>query len=122
MEEVFIIAGSHSSLLPAALALGGEGMLAGFVFAVAFADLLLNFFGDEVDGGVEIGFVVFSVKIRAGHGQADGTFEFAFGGFIGVVFEDDPRIDGKAIQVFQLFDAGKNMVFNGLGQGYVMSR
>jgi len=94
----------------------------GFVFAVAFADLLLDFFGDHVDAGVKIGLVIFSVEVRARHGQAHRTLELPVGGLGGVVLKDDPGIDGKAIEVFELPNPGENVIFNRLGQRHIMRR
>ena len=36
-----------------------------FVFAVAFADLLFDLFYDDVDGSVEVAFVVFGKEVRS---------------------------------------------------------
>src|SRR5882757_7148959 len=81
--------GVHSFSKPGGLApafnAGRFSVFSGLPFAVSFADLLLDFFGDEVDRGVEIAFVIFGVKIGAGHGQAHGTFKLPARGFGRVV-------------------------------------
>src|SRR6185295_15326130 len=54
-------------------------VFASLAFAVAFSDLLFNFFGDLIDGGIEIAFGVLREKVRAAHSQPHGALELAFG-------------------------------------------
>ena len=97
-------------------------MFAGFVFALAFADLLFDFFGDEIDGGVEVIFDVFGEEVGSGDFEADGAGELAFGGF-GLVEDDgDAGGEGKAVEVGDFLHAGDDVIFDGLGFFQVMGR
>jgi hypothetical protein len=61
--EVFLLAG--------ALGAGSDFVLTGLVFAVAFADLLFDLLGYQVNGGIEIAFDVLSEKVGARDSEAD---------------------------------------------------
>src|SRR5437868_5003143 len=55
----------------------GDFVFARLVFALAFADLLLDFFGDEIDRRVEIALAVFGEEIGAADGEADRAGELS---------------------------------------------
>jgi len=59
--------------LASLLAARGNLVFAGLPLAVAFADLLLDFFGDLVNGRVKIAFDVLGKKIGTMHTQANGA-------------------------------------------------
>src|SRR6266852_7470850 len=97
-------------------------MFAGLVFIFALAELLLDFFCDQVDGRVKVGFEIFGVKIGSGQRQPNGAFKLAVGGFAGVVLENHAGIDGETVQMLQLMNAGKDMIFDGFGQRDIVRR
>ncbi len=93
-----------------------------FVFAVAFSDLLLDFFGNDIDGRVEVAFVVFGKEVRAADAETYRTGKLSFGHASVVVFERDAGFHDAGFQVFQLVEFGKNVIFNGFRQSHVMRR
>jgi len=64
---------SEFRVLPGPFGPGGDGVLGCFAFAVALADLLLDFLGDAVDGGVHVALVIDGKKIRSTHPEAHGA-------------------------------------------------
>src|ERR1035438_2899782 len=62
-----------SGILAGLLAACGNLVFAGLPLAVAFVDLLRDFFGDLVNGRVKITFDVLGKKIGSAHTQADGA-------------------------------------------------
>jgi hypothetical protein len=104
------------------LAARGNLVFAGLPLVVAFADLLLDFFGDLVNGRVKIAFDVLGKKIGPVHTQANGAGPLFSGGAGMIVFERHPRINGalvKMVEFLQLFD---DMILDGLGQSDVVRR
>jgi hypothetical protein len=91
-------------------------------FAVAFSDLLFDFFGDLVNGCVKVAFHVFGEKVRAAHAQAHGATELFFRNARMVVFERDARVNGALVKMVELFQTAENMVFYGFGERYVVRR
>jgi hypothetical protein len=98
------------------------GMFAGFVFAVTFADLLLDFLGHKIDGGVEIALAILGKQVGTGHGQAEGAGELLFGGLPMVVFKRHAGVDGKTVEVIEFIDACDDVVFDGFRQSQIVRR
>ena len=92
-------------------------MVAGLGLVVALPNLLLDFFGDQVNGLVQVLFAIFGEEVRAPYAQAHGTGKGLFGNALVVVFQDDPRVNRPLIQVLKLFQFGDDVIFNGFGQG-----
>tara|TARA_A100001037_G_scaffold255369_1_gene240924 strand:+ start:62 stop:511 length:450 start_codon:yes stop_codon:yes gene_type:complete len=105
-----------------ALSLGWFAGPLGLFLTMLFADLLLDFLGDEIDGGVEIVFRVLGVKIRTPDPEPNGTLELFFGRFGVVVFEAHPGIDSPAIKMLQFVNSAENVIFDGLGQFDIVGR
>jgi len=97
-------------------------MLASLVLIMALADLLLDFLGDQVDGGVKVLFEIFRKQVRAGKRESYRTGKLPLGRFGLVMFERDPRVDGTPVQVLQFVDSADNVIFNGFSQSHVMGR
>ena len=93
-----------------------------FSFAVPFANLLFDLFGDQIDGGIEIAFGIFGKEIGTADAEPHRAFELFFGGFGLVVFEIHAGVHGPAVKVFQFLDASQDVVFDGFGQFDVMRR
>ena len=74
---------------------GRLGVFARLVFAVPFADLLFDFFGDQVDRGIKIAFEIFRKEVRSRERQANRAAKLAFGGLGMIMLERDP---GEAAQ------------------------
>src|SRR5208337_1706060 len=72
----------------------GDLVLAGLPFVVALADLLFDFFGDLVNGGVQVAFDVLGKKVGPAHAYPDGAGELFSGGAGMVMFEGHARING----------------------------
>ncbi|MDB6038553.1 MAG: hypothetical protein JWM99_2394 [Verrucomicrobiales bacterium] len=97
-------------------------MLARFEFALTFADLLFELFGNQVDGGIKIAFGIFRKKVGAGNRQANGTAELLIRSLQIVVLKGNARIDRPAIKVFEFVDARENMFLNRLRQRHIVCR
>src|SRR5262249_36860422 len=113
---------SESRFLPPAFGAGGLGVFAGFVFALALADLLLDFLGDQIDRGVEVAFSVLRKEVRSGNGEPHGTVELLFGRFPMVMFEGHTSVKGEAVEVVEFVDSRHDMVLDGFGKRYVVGR
>ena len=113
---------SGLGFLNQALSLGWFTGPLGLFLTMLFADLLLDFLGDEIDGGVEIVFRVLAVKIRTPDPEPNGTLELFFGRFGVVVFEAHPGIDSPAIKMLQFVNSAENVIFDGLGQFDIVGR
>jgi hypothetical protein len=100
----------------------GNLVFAGLPFVVTFADLLLDFFGNLVDGRVQITFDVFGKKIGSAHAEANGAAKLFSGGTGVVVFEGHPRINGALVKMIEFLQLSQNVVLNGLGQGDIVRR
>src|ERR1051325_7458321 len=90
VSSLFILPSSFLSnrrFLPGAFGARGDFVFAGFVFALPLADLLFDFFGDDVDGGVEIAFTILGEQVRSADAEADRTGELPFRGARVVVLE-----------------------------------
>jgi hypothetical protein len=114
--------GLEGGFLSPPFALRGLGMFAGLVLVMAFAELLFEFLGDQIDGGVEITFGIFGIEIGSWHGQAHGTGELLFGSAFAVQFECDADINGAMVEVIEFFDPRHEMIFDGFGECQVMGR
>src|SRR5690349_5957799 len=101
---------------------GGFGMFAGFVFALTFANLLLDFLGDEVNRGVKVAFSILRKEVGTGYGKPHGAAELSFGRFSMVVLECYARINGETVKVVKLVDAGDDVVLDRFGQGQIVRR
>lgn len=95
-------------------------MLGRFAFAMTFANLLLNFLGNTINGDIKIVLLVDSEKIGAAHSQADGTRKLFFRKTGVVMFQGHPRINCPLVEMFQLIKPVKNMIFNGFGQRHIV--
>ena len=93
-----------------------------FVFAMAFADLLFDLFYDDVDGSVEIAFVVFGEEVRSADAETYRTRKLSFGHASVIVFERDARFHDAGFQVLQFVEFGKNVIFNSFRQSHIMRR
>ena len=100
----------------------GNFMFCRLPFAVAFADLLFDFFGYPVNGRVKVSFAVLGKQVRAAHVQTNGTTELSFWDTSMIVFKGDARINNTLIVVIQFFQLAENMVFDGFGQCNVVRR
>jgi hypothetical protein len=109
-------------VLPLALARGRLAFVARFVFAVAFANLLLDLFGDKIDGGVEIAFRILSKQVRPRHDQAHGAAKLPFGRLGVVMLQSDSSINREAVHVLEIRYPVLDMILDGLGQRHVMRR
>lgn len=106
---------SGGGILALALAAGGFRVFAGLVLAVALADLLFDFLGHEVYGGVKILLHILRKKIRARNAKPHRAFELALRNLGGIMFQRDARIDGEAVEMFELVQPCEDMLFDGLG-------
>ena len=97
-------------------------MVFGFELIVTFAELLLDFLGDQIHGGIEVVFRILGEKVGAGNGQTNRAGELLFGRLELVEFKNDAGINRIPIHVFQLVDAGNDVVFHGFGHGDVVRR
>ena len=91
-------------------------MFDGLPLVVALADLLFNFFGHQIDGGVEIILPVFGEQIRSANAQLDRATELFFRYTGMIMLQRDPRIHNPLIHVVQLVELGNDVVFNGFCQ------
>src|SRR6266446_8962086 len=113
---------SDPVFLAAAFGAGRQGVFAGFVFALALADLLLDFFGDEVNRGVKVALGVLGKEVGSRHGQPHGAVELFFRSFSMVMFERHTSVNGEAVEVVELVDPRHDMVLDGLGERHVVGR
>ena len=97
-------------------------MLARGAFAVAFADLLFDFFGDLVNGRIQIAFNVFGIQIGSAQAQADRAGELFSGGAGMVVFQRYARVNGAPVKMVEFLDLVQDVIFDGPGQGDVVRR
>ena len=91
-------------------------MLGGFAFAVAFTDLLFDFFCDAIDGGVHVALLIHGKEIRSAHSQAHRAGELFFRSAGIVVFEGHTGINSPLVEVVELIQPGENMLFDGFGE------
>ena len=61
-------------------------------------------------------------KVGAGNGKTHGAFELAFGGLGVVAVQADAGVDGEAVDMLELVNAGEDVFLDGLGQGHIMRR
>lgn len=92
----------------------------GLGLAVAFADLLGDLFGHDVNGGVEVSLAVLGKQVRSAHTQPDGAGKGALGGARVVVFERDAGVNGAFVKVVQLFDLGDDVILDGFRQRHAV--
>src|SRR5437773_607820 len=115
-------AGSDPGFLASAFGAGGLRVFAGFVFALALADLLLDFFGDEVNRGVKVALGVLGKEVGSRHGEPHGTVELFFRSLSMVMLERHTSVNGEAVEVVELVDPRHDMVLDGFGERHVMGR
>jgi len=111
-----------AGILAGLLAARGNLVFAGLPLAVAFADLLLDFLGDLVNGRVKVAFGVFGKKIGSPHSEADGAAKLSSGGASMIVFERHPRVNGALVKMVEFLQLFCDMVLDGPGQFDVVSR
>src|SRR5438093_13262332 len=99
------VATSDARFLAPAFGAGGFGVLAGFVFVVPFADLLLDFLGDQVNRRVEVALPILRKQVRSRHGEAHGTGELLFRSLSVVVLQGHSGINGEAVEMVELVEA-----------------
>ena len=91
-----------------------------FVFALAFADLLLNLFFHQINRCVQIAFAIFGEQVRAADSQAHRTAELPLRDPHMIVLQCDPRVDHAGIQAIQFIELGEHVLLNGIRQRYVV--
>ena len=91
-------------------------MLGRFAFAMAFTDLLFDFFGDAIDGGVHVALLINGKEIGSTHSKAHRAGELFFRGAGIVVFEGHTGINSPLVEVVELIQPGENMLFNGFSK------
>ena len=101
--------------LALAFAFGSFAVITRFEFIMTLADLLLDFFRDQVDRGIQISLGIFSEQIGAWFGDANGTFKLTFRELGVILFDHDAGIDCPWIQMSELLDARNDMRFDGVG-------
>ena len=106
---------SKSPIFELLLCLGRLGVVTRLGLAAAFAQLLLDFLCDDVNGRVKVLLAVLGKKIRTTNAETDGTGERLFRRARVVVFEGDSRVNHPLVQVVKLFNLGHYVIFNGLG-------
>ena len=97
-------------------------MVAGLIFVMPLAQLLLHLLGDQVNGGIKIALAILGKQVGAGHGKPQRAGELPLRHFQMVMFQRNPRAGGVVIQVFQLFNSGQDMIFNRLGESDIVRR
>ena len=97
-------------------------MFAGLIFALPLSDLLLDFFGYQIDGSIEVAFDVLGEQVRTRKGKPNGTGKGALRRPGLVMLEGDTRIGGETVQMFEFRDSDDDVIFDGLGQRHVMRR
>ena len=109
-------------ILAGLLAARGNLVLAGLPFAVAFADLLLDFFGDLVNGRIKVAFDILGKKIGSAHSQANGAAKLFSGGAGMIVFERHPRVNRALVKMVEFLQLFHDMILDGPGQRDVVRR
>src|ERR1035437_4681725 len=104
------------------LAARGNLVLASLPLVVAFADLLLDFFGDLVNGRVKIAFDILGKKIGSAHTQANGAAKLFSGGARMVMFKRHAGVNGALVKVVEFLQLFYDMILEGLGQRDVVRR
>jgi len=97
-------------------------MFSSEVFILPLADLLFNFFDNQVDCSVEIAFNIFGKKIGTRKRKAKRAGELLVRGLGFIMLESHPSIDRIAVQVGQLLNFADDVIFDGFGQCYVVRR
>lgn len=97
-------------------------MFARLVLAVTFTDLPLHLLGHEINCRIHIGLGIFCKQVRTRNGQTHGTLELPLLCLGFVMFQRDTRINGEAILVIQLLNAGNHMLLQCLGQLQIVRR
>ena len=95
-------------------------VLAGFVLVVPLADLLLDFLGHLVNGGVEVAFGIHGKEVRATDTKSHRTAKLLLRHTSVIVFESYAGIDGPSVKMFQFIKASENVVFDGFRQRQIM--
>jgi hypothetical protein len=101
---------------------GGIFVLSRLNLAVTLADLLLDFFGNDVYGRVQVAFAGLGEQVGPPHRNLHGTIELPFRHAAMVVLEGDARVNGPPIQMVQLLDLLANAIGERFRQRNVMER
>jgi hypothetical protein len=109
-------------LLAVPFATGGHFHVSRFEFVVPLSDLLLDFFGDQVNGGIQIAFDVLGEKVRTRQGDAHRAGELALGGPGLIMLDGNPRRGREPVQVFEFIDSADDVIFDGPRQAHIVSR
>lgn len=97
-------------------------MFAGDELVVSLADLLFEFFRDQIDCGVKVTLDIFGKEVRAWQRKAHGTGELSFGSLGLIMLEGDPGVDGETVEMRQLVNSANDMIFDGFGEGEIVRR
>jgi hypothetical protein len=116
----FLLPCSKRRFLARAFRAGGDFMFPRFVFALAFADLLLDLFFHQINRRIEIALAVFGEQVRASHGQAYRTAELPLRNPHMIVLERDASMQDARIQAIQFVELREHVLLNGIRQRYVV--
>jgi hypothetical protein len=116
----FLLPWLKRRFLPRPFGAGGHLVLASFVFALAFAYLLLDLFFHQIDGGVEIAFAIFGEQVRPADAQAHRAAELPFRDPHVIVLKRDPRVNDARVQTIQFIKLSEHVFLDGIRQRYVM--
>jgi hypothetical protein len=94
---------------------------AGFLLVMPLANLAFDFFGDQVNGSVEIFFPILGKQVRPANGEADGTGKSFFGSAFMVVLQRDARVNDPLVEMFDPFQFIHHVVFDRFGQRDIVS-
>jgi len=115
-----LLSSLNGRFLPGAFRARGHFVLAGFVFALARADLLLDLFFHQVDRGIEVAFAIFREQVRAAHSQPDGAGELPLRNPHVIVLEGHPGVHHPGIQAIQFVEFREHVLLDGVRQRYVV--
>jgi len=116
----FLLPWLKRCFLPGAFGAGGDFMFARFLFALAFAYLLLDLFFHQINGGVEIALAIFGEQIRPADAEAHRATELPLRNPHMIVLERDPRMDDAGVQAIQFIELREHVLLNGIRQRYVV--
>ena len=84
---------------------------------------VLSIMGEKVRIGIQAprSIPVFRKEVGAAHAQTDGAGKLFCRHAGAVVFERDARVNGPAVEMLELVQARKDVVFDGFRERYVVS-
>ena len=85
-------------------------------FTVTFPQLLLNFFGHQINGCIQVTFMILRKHIRPFEIQMHGAFILVFRETDMVPLQIHPGFQGPLVHVFKFVNTDAHMVFNCLGE------